>query len=181
MSLTLFRMWNESGAASGDFTRVAALVRSQFVTFKTCEYVVRSNWKLGSKLPCDAKDHIRGTNYLFSSLKVSIGKYETDKWRSWSWRTTCWQNCQYGQWGHCYASIGLLTRSAASARTLRAKLFKESYEFVRQQRLQCMMQGAWFMNGIPVAGSGGQRENGKRPARPWRFLRLVRESNDDYS
>ncbi|KDQ61372.1 hypothetical protein JAAARDRAFT_190152 [Jaapia argillacea MUCL 33604] len=36
-------------------------------------------------------------------------------------------------------------------RNLRAKLYKESYEFVRQQRLQCLMQGAWFVNAIPLS------------------------------
>ncbi|CAE6382093.1 unnamed protein product [Rhizoctonia solani] len=59
-------------------------------------------------------------------------------------------------------------------RNLRAKLYKESYAFVRQQRIQCLMQGAWFVNGVP-ASSPSARESYSapvRPQRPWRFMRL---------
>ena len=57
-----------------------------------------------------------------------------------------------------------------SSRNLRKKIYKESYEFVKQQRIQCLLQGAWFVNAIPVTAS---REAIKRPSRPWRFMRLV--------
>lgn len=66
-----------------------------------------------------------------------------------------------------------------SRSNLRAKLYKESYAFVRQQRIQCLMQGAWFVNGVP-AGSIGARESYAapiRPQRPWRFMRLVSTSH----
>jgi len=59
-------------------------------------------------------------------------------------------------------------------RNLRAKLYKESYEFVRQQRIQCLLQGAWFVNGIPL--SSPQQSTGgtpRKPNRPWRYMRLV--------
>lgn len=59
----------------------------------------------------------------------------------------------------------------APVRNLREKLYKESYQFVRQQRIQCLMQGAWFINGIPL-NTTVPREAIKRPARPWRFMRL---------
>ncbi|EJD43836.1 hypothetical protein AURDEDRAFT_104563 [Auricularia subglabra TFB-10046 SS5] len=61
--------------------------------------------------------------------------------------------------------------SKAPVRNMREKLFKESYQFVRQQRIQCLMQGAWFINGIPL-NAPGPRDAVKRPARPWRFMRL---------
>lgn len=57
-----------------------------------------------------------------------------------------------------------------SSRNLRAKLYKESYEFVRQQRIQCLLQGAWFVNALPQSSP---RETVRRPGRPWRFMRLV--------
>ncbi|KAG8960007.1 hypothetical protein FRC03_007201 [Tulasnella sp. 419] len=61
-------------------------------------------------------------------------------------------------------------------RNLRAKLYKDSFEFVRSQRILCLMQGAWFVNGlsIPNPGSGSIRESIsiKRSPRPWRFFRL---------
>ncbi|KAI0765665.1 ELMO/CED-12 family-domain-containing protein [Trametes elegans] len=56
-------------------------------------------------------------------------------------------------------------------RNLRAKLYKESYEFVRQQRIHCLLEGAWFMNGIPLATTV-PRDTLRRPTKPWRFLRL---------
>lgn len=59
--------------------------------------------------------------------------------------------------------------SKVPVRNLRAKLYKESYEFVRQQRIQCLLQGAWFVNAVPA---GTPRDSMRRPARPWRFLRL---------
>ncbi|KXN92416.1 Engulfment and cell motility protein 1 [Leucoagaricus sp. SymC.cos] len=54
-------------------------------------------------------------------------------------------------------------------RNLRAKLYKESYEFVRQQRIQCLLQGAWFVIALP---QNAPREVVRRPTRPWRFMRL---------
>ncbi|KAF9454260.1 hypothetical protein P691DRAFT_809803 [Macrolepiota fuliginosa MF-IS2] len=54
-------------------------------------------------------------------------------------------------------------------RNLRAKLYKESYEFVRQQRIQCLLQGAWFVIALP---QNAPREAIRRPSRPWRFMRL---------
>lgn len=59
--------------------------------------------------------------------------------------------------------------SKIPVRNLRAKLYKESKEFVRQQRIHCLMQGAWFLNAVPISAPAP-----RRPARPWRFMRLVR-------
>ena len=53
-----------------------------------------------------------------------------------------------------------------STSNLRAKIYKESYEFVRQQRIQCLLHGAWFVNAVPLGSN-------TRPSRPWRFMRLV--------
>lgn len=61
--------------------------------------------------------------------------------------------------------------SKVPVRNLRAKLYKESYEFVLRQRIHCLMQGAWLTNAIPLT-SPGPRDTVRRPARPWRFLRL---------
>lgn len=56
-----------------------------------------------------------------------------------------------------------------SNRNLKEKLMRESAEFVRQQRIQCLLQGAWFINGVPPAQTGTL----KRLNAPWRFMRLV--------
>jgi len=58
--------------------------------------------------------------------------------------------------------------SKIPVRNLRAKLYKESKEFVRQQRIHCLLQGTWFLNAIPISAP-----TPRRPARPWRFMRLV--------
>ncbi|KAF8623031.1 hypothetical protein AX15_006543 [Amanita polypyramis BW_CC] len=54
-------------------------------------------------------------------------------------------------------------------RNLRSKLYKESYEFIRQQRIHCLMQGAWFVNALPQSAP---KETIRRPKKPWRFMRL---------
>ncbi|KAH8116469.1 ELMO/CED-12 family-domain-containing protein [Phellopilus nigrolimitatus] len=61
--------------------------------------------------------------------------------------------------------------SKVPVRNLRAKLYKESFEFVRQQRVQCLLQGAWFVNAIPLT-SASAKDASRRPTRPWRFMRL---------
>jgi engulfment and cell motility protein 1 len=58
--------------------------------------------------------------------------------------------------------------SKIPVRNLRGKLYKESKEFVRQQRIHCLLQGAWFLNAVPVSAP-----TPRRSARPWRFMRLV--------
>ncbi|KAG8886764.1 hypothetical protein FRB98_001029 [Tulasnella sp. 332] len=67
-------------------------------------------------------------------------------------------------------------RLIEGSRNVRAKLYKESFEFVRSQRIQCLMLGAWFVNGNPVppVGTSPMRESIslKRMHRPWRFFRL---------
>ena len=71
-----------------------------------------------------------------------------------------------------FDSVLSLNSQRGVCRNLRAKLYKESFEFVRQQRIHCLLEGAWFMNGIPLATTVS-RDTLKRPTRPWRFLRLV--------
>ncbi len=70
-------------------------------------------------------------------------------------------------------TLPLIALTDGFSSNLRAKLYKESFEFVRQQRIHCLLEGAWFMNGIPLATTV-PRDTLKRPTRPWRFLRLVR-------
>lgn len=127
------RMWSESGAASGDFTRVAALVRSQ------------------------AKVALRSENV-----------------RPWHEVEHEFNECEYRsvrerQMKELELEDDLLSK--IPVRNLRAKLYKESFEFVRQQRIQCLMQGAWFVNALPQ-NSTTSRDTSRRPIRPWRFMRL---------
>ncbi|KAF8517883.1 ELMO/CED-12 family-domain-containing protein [Hysterangium stoloniferum] len=127
------RMWNESGAAAGDFTRVVALVRSQ--------------------------------------VKVALRDENT---RPWHEVETDFEDSEYRdvrdrQMKELEMEDDLLSK--VPVRNLRAKLYKESFEFVRQQRIQCLMQGAWFVNANPLS-TQIIREAPRRPNRPWRFMRL---------
>ncbi|KAJ9474881.1 ELMO domain-containing protein [Pseudozyma hubeiensis] len=87
----------------------------------------------------------------------------------------------------------------ASIRNLRGRIYRESYEFVRQQRIQCLLEGAWFRNvpgssgGVLASGGRQRREStstvdtavpaaaardaaGKgasTASKPWRFYRLA--------
>ncbi|KAJ7836534.1 hypothetical protein B0H13DRAFT_2032068, partial [Mycena leptocephala] len=119
--------------SSGDFTRVAALVRSQ------------------------AKVALRSENV-----------------RPWHEVEHDFNECEYRsvrerQMKELELDDDLLSK--IPVRNLRAKLYKESFEFVRQQRIQCLMQGAWFVNALPQ-NSTGSRDSTRRPNRPWRFMRL---------
>ncbi|KAI5474607.1 engulfment and cell motility protein 1 [Pseudohyphozyma bogoriensis] len=51
----------------------------------------------------------------------------------------------------------------APVRNLRGRLYRESYEFVRNQRISCLHEGAWFKSGAKKA----------KDAKPWRFYRLA--------
>ncbi|KAF8906223.1 ELMO/CED-12 family-domain-containing protein [Gymnopilus junonius] len=125
------RMWSESGAASDDFTRVAALVRSQ--------------------------------------VKVALRRENV---RPWHEVEHDFVECEYRavrdrQMKELELEDDLLSK--VPVRNLRAKLYKESFEFVKQQRIQCLLQGAWFVNALPQSSP---REPVRRPSRPWRFMRL---------
>ncbi|KAG6866583.1 hypothetical protein C0991_002071 [Blastosporella zonata] len=125
------RMWTESGAAREDFTRIAALVRSQ--------------------------------------VKVAL---RSENVRSWQEVEHDFNELEYRavrdrQMKELELEDDLLSK--VPVRNLRTKLYKESYEFVRQQRIQCLLQGAWFVNALPQSSP---REPVRRPGRPWRFMRL---------
>lgn len=71
--------------------------------------------------------------------------------------------------------------SKPSIRNLRARLYRESYEFVRQQRIQCLLEGAWFRSapsnslsstGLAPTASRNSKGFVQANPRPWRFYRL---------
>ncbi|KAF5383550.1 hypothetical protein D9615_003536 [Tricholomella constricta] len=125
------RMWTESGAASGDFTRVVALVRSQV------KVALRS-------------ENVRPWHEVVNDFNEREYRAVRDR-----------------QMKELELEDDLLSK--VPVRNLRAKLYKESYEFVRQQRIQCLLQGAWFVNALPQSSP---RDPPRRSNRPWRFMRL---------
>ncbi|EPQ28461.1 uncharacterized protein PFL1_03764 [Pseudozyma flocculosa PF-1] len=108
------RIWNESGAAAGDFSRVSALVRSQ---------VAHSLHDESTKGWYDVERDFLESEYR-TVRDRQMKELETEDDFS----------------------------SRASIRNLRGRLYRESYEFVRQQRIHCLLEGAWFRN--PAAGGG---------------------------
>ncbi|KIY71885.1 hypothetical protein CYLTODRAFT_389592 [Cylindrobasidium torrendii FP15055 ss-10] len=127
------RMWGESNAATDDFTRVAALVRSQ--------------------------------------VKVAL---RTENARAWHEVEHDFLECEYRsvrerQMREIEMEDDLLSK--VPIRNLRAKIYKESYEFVREQRIHCLFQGAWFVNAYSHS-SPIPKDTSRRPSKPWRFLRL---------
>ncbi|KAG6812771.1 hypothetical protein H0H92_000541 [Tricholoma furcatifolium] len=125
------RMWTESGAATGDFTRVVALVRSQI------KVALRS-------------ENVRAWHEVEHDFNELEYRAVRDR-----------------QMKELELEDDLLSK--VPVRNLRSKLYKESYEFVRQQRIQCLLQGAWFVNALPQSSP---REPVRRSNRPWRFMRL---------
>jgi engulfment/cell motility protein 1 len=124
------RIWNESGSAGNDFSRVAALTRSQ--------------------------------------VKVAL---QRENMKPWHEVERDFLDCEYRavrdrQMQELEAEDDLLSK--VPVRNLKEKLTRESAEFVRQQRIQCLLQGAWFINGV----SSSQMGPIKRPNGPWRFIRL---------
>jgi len=70
--------------------------------------------------------------------------------------------------------------SKSSVRNLRGRLYRESYEFVRQQRIQCLLEGAWFRNpasnmnnhAMNRTSKSSMTTNVQPSGKSWRFYRL---------
>lgn len=130
--------------------------------------------RLWSESAAGADDFARVAALVQSQIKLALRDEST---RPWHEMESDFVNSEYRdirerQMKELELTDDLLNKPPV--RNLRAKLYKESYAFVRQQRIQCLMQGAWFVNGVP-AGSVAARESytaPMRPQRPWRFMRL---------
>ena len=57
-------------------------------------------------------------------------------------------------------------------RNLRGRLYRESYEFVRSQRIACLHEGAWF-RAPRVAPPSSSRKPPPAVQKVWRFYRLA--------
>ncbi|KAJ1306927.1 hypothetical protein OPQ81_007910 [Rhizoctonia solani] len=109
--------------------------------------------RLWSESSAGADDFARVAALVQSQIKFALREEST---RSWHEMEADFANSEYRdirerQMKELELTDDLLNKPPV--RNLRAKLYKESYAFVRQQRIQCLMQGAW-------------------PQRPWRFMRL---------
>ena len=70
------------------------------------------------------------------------------------------------------SSPDLLTHPTDPHRNLRGRLYRESYEFVRSQRIACLHEGAWFRSPrAPIPTSS--RKPATVAQKAWRFYRLA--------
>lgn len=152
------RMWNESGATRGDFPRVAALVRSQVKVA-----LRKENVRAWHEVEADFNE----VEYrAVRDRQMRELEKEDDVMSKVPVR------CVFANLNDSRLAVDNAT-NAMFHRNMRAKLYKESFEFVRQQRIHCLMQGAWFSNAMPFA-SNASRDTIRKPSRPYRFMRLVR-------
>ncbi|BGO95483.1 hypothetical protein NBRC10512_007738 [Rhodotorula toruloides] len=65
--------------------------------------------------------------------------------------------------------------SKAPVRNLRGRLYLESYEFVKAQRIACLHRGAWFLVSPSTTGAAGsgKKAQGRNGQQVWRFYRLA--------
>lgn len=148
-----FRMWTDSGAATADFDRVAALVRSQ-VKVTLVDEASKSWLDLEKSFLESEYSEVRDRQMRELELEDDF-------------------------------------EANPSIQALRAKLYQENWEFMRQQRVQCLLDGAWFRVagstrfGSAAVGAGTTPPGQATPSRkagaangasaltkPWRFYRL---------
>ncbi|CUA68886.1 hypothetical protein RSOLAG22IIIB_08133 [Rhizoctonia solani] len=130
--------------------------------------------RIWSESSAGADDFARVAALVQSQIKFALREEST---RSWHEMELDFVNSEYRdirerQMKELELTDDLLNKPPV--RNLRAKLYKESYAFVRQQRIQCLMQGAWFVNGVPAVSPSSRESYSAptRPQRPWRFMRL---------
>ncbi|GAB1518161.1 hypothetical protein RhiTH_001220 [Rhizoctonia solani] len=176
--------WSLLGCPTGnmesDFAQVGILGLDCLRTFVQTDpdhfaKVSRSLFlRLWSESSASADDFARVAALVQSQIKFALRDESTRSWHEMEsdFVTSEYRDIRERQMKELELTDDLLNKPPV--RNLRAKLYKESYAFVRQQRIQCLMQGAWFVNGIP-ASSPSARESYSapiRPQRPWRFMRL---------
>lgn len=61
----------------------------------------------------------------------------------------------------------------APVRNLRGRLYLESYEFVKAQRIACLHRGSWFIVSPQASGAAGSSKKMKNGQQVWRFYRLA--------
>ncbi|KAF8916264.1 ELMO/CED-12 family-domain-containing protein [Mucidula mucida] len=141
-----------------DFAKVHSLATHFFI-------------RMWSESGAAAEDFTRVVALVRSQVKVAL---RSENVREWHEVEHDFLECEYRavrerQMKEIEMEDDLLSK--VPIRNLRAKIYKESFEFVRQQRIQCLLQGAWFVNAYPQS-SPIPRESSRRPSKPWRFMRL---------
>ncbi|KAF8311367.1 hypothetical protein DL93DRAFT_2149672 [Clavulina sp. PMI_390] len=150
-----------------------------FLSFnRVHNYATRFFLRMWNESNASKADFPRVASLVESQIKIALANETTRPWHEVeaSFNDIRYREVRERQLRELELQDELLTRPAV--RNLRAKLHQESYEFVRRQRIMCLMQGAWFANGIPLSinDTASHRDSMqlRRAGRPWRFYRLDR-------
>ncbi|KAF5316171.1 hypothetical protein D9619_006473 [Psilocybe cf. subviscida] len=140
-----------------DFHRVHTLATQFFI-------------RMWSESSATAADFLRVAALVRSQVKIALRRENTREWHEveHDFIESEYRAVRERQMKELELEDDLLNK--VPVRNLRAKLYKESFEFVREQRIQCLLQGAWFVNASPPQPS--RDGTVRRLPKPWKFMRL---------
>lgn len=159
------RMYSESGATIGDFARVSTLTVSQ----------VRLSLGRGPLDYQPSQQEINPKTFFALKQEFEQARYEEVRDRQMK-ELEIEDDLMSKLPVRCLSGTNLVLRRLADLlahyRSLRDKLYHESFEFVRAQRISCLQQGSWFA--VAQAPTGGAASaNRLRSAAKYRFYRLA--------
>ena len=186
--------WN---IESGSYTTSTAFLPFLLSFFKVHHLALRFFLRMWNESGAAASDFPRVSALVRSQVYEALGKHE-ETHRSWFDLEDAFLHSEYRTVRDRQMKELEMDEdhnSKSSIRNLRGRIYRESYEFVRQQRIQCLLEGAWFRNpSTPSAAALGNRSKQRRgststtetalPAinasngaavhtKPWRFYRLA--------
>ncbi|KPV74203.1 uncharacterized protein RHOBADRAFT_54055 [Rhodotorula graminis WP1] len=162
----LVRLWTESDASLSDLERIAALGRSQVA------FVLGPPPQVAASSSAIAGGAVQGGGARQDKTWFTI--------RS-EFLTAEYRQVRERQMREMEIEDDLLSK--APVRNLRGRLYLESFEFVRNQRIMCLHEGAWFLcspsSSSPPSATSSRRPSGSHKVgaaaghSTWRFYRLA--------
>lgn len=189
--------WNiESGSFTTSTTYLPFLLSFE----KVHHLVLRFFLRMWNESGAAASDFPRVSALVRSQVDEVLGKQEETS-RTWQELEDAFLHSEYRTVRDRQIKeleVDQDSNSKASIRNLRGRIYRESYEFVRQQRIQCLLEGAWFRNvatppggassggakhrreststidtAVPAARSAATGNATTGSSKPWRFYRLA--------
>lgn len=190
--------WN---IESGSYTTSTTYLPFLLAFPKVHNLALRFFLRMWNESGAAASDFPRVSALVRSQVEYALGKQEETS-KTWFDLETAFLNSEYRTVRDRQMKeleVDEDYNSKSSIRNLRGRIYRESYEFVRQQRIQCLLTGAWFHNpSTPSAaalGNGNKQRRGStstvgtshtalpaiaasangasKSTKPWRFYRLA--------
>lgn len=190
--------WN---IESGSFTNSTTYLPFLLSFDKVHHLVLRFFLRMWNESGAAATDFPRVSALVRSQVSEALGKQDETS-RTWQELESAFLHSEYRTVRDRQMKeleVDQDYSAKASIRNLRGRIYRESYEFVRQQRIHCLLEGAWFRNmsgssgGVLASGGRQRREStstvdtavpaaaardaaGKgasTASKPWRFYRLA--------